>query len=338
MFFLILSHLFCEKLFHIPDITEITDKNYKSIIEKRKKGETWILIFYGDFCPACKSAEPEFKKAAMYAAGNIHFGAVNTQYSVHIAQKNGITFLPSYKIFTNNSTVIDYSGGRDHTSILKALNPYFKGCLSSYQESWFSESKYSAILYTSSSDIPFRWKSISCSFQKKYLKNFRHIPKIRFGHSSNSSARISHGSFLVPVIFAMNKTNTLKITSLTQFEKTLQDFFIGNYSDLNVNINYLLPFELNSECQFPTQYCIAISTDNYVSINQQYKDFPKNLNIKLFQGTQKWPIKQIEEDQVWIIEAGLKKGVKIPQNDLSIELNKIANGQSELNWIDLEIK
>merc|ERR1711991_1028551 len=71
----------------------------ETVLSKSKENNVlWIVEFYSDRCPFCKSLAPEIEKAAKALKkefpDSIRFGGVNSRIYHDLAQRHGITGYP----------------------------------------------------------------------------------------------------------------------------------------------------------------------------------------------------------------------------------------------------
>lgn len=75
---------------------------------------TWIIEFYSDRCPYCKSLAPEMKKASKITEeqipGKTRFGAVNSRVFTDMADRFGITGWPWVTSFHKGEKIEDMAG------------------------------------------------------------------------------------------------------------------------------------------------------------------------------------------------------------------------------------
>jgi thiol-disulfide isomerase/thioredoxin len=272
-------------------VTVLDSSNWANLVENRDRDTVWMVMFYGDHCPSCVAVAPDFVRAAEKGSKYANFASVDTTAEQEIAQNLHIGHIPAFIIFHSQGTT-DYDGSRTPESFIEAIGPYFKACLQEFSESWLSDGKFSAILFTYGDSIPFGWKVFSC--QKK---------SIRVGHSKDGPMRQSLGAPLAPAAFLINKTHRTYFKDPQDAVKNSDLFFAGRYIRPPPVVSFLLPFEFAKECKSPTKFC-AISISNQPSEHlkaaaREYSGF----GVKFFQGEadEEWPLKGVRDGQNWIV-------------------------------------
>jgi len=84
-----------------PDtVLDLEPENFDDMVlrEYEDNNRVWIIMYYSDKCPFCKSLKPEYIKAAekiqQQFGSNVRFGAVNSRAFNDIAQRFGVTSYP----------------------------------------------------------------------------------------------------------------------------------------------------------------------------------------------------------------------------------------------------
>merc|ERR1719301_484165 len=94
-------------------IRDLVPEEFDEIVVKDTT-YTWIVEFYSDRCPFCKSLAPEMKKASKITEeeipGKTRFGAVNSRVFEGMADKYKITGWPWVACFHNGEKVEDMAG------------------------------------------------------------------------------------------------------------------------------------------------------------------------------------------------------------------------------------
>jgi thioredoxin-like negative regulator of GroEL len=94
-------------------IRDLVPEEFDDIVLKDTQ-YTWIIEFYSDRCPFCKSLAPEMKKASKIVEeqipGMTRFGAVNSRVYEDMAERFSITGWPWVSCFHNGVKVDDMAG------------------------------------------------------------------------------------------------------------------------------------------------------------------------------------------------------------------------------------
>jgi len=108
-----------------------TDNFEAEVLEN--ENVVWIIEFYSDHCPICKSLAPELIKAAKQVTGEhnkVRFGGVNSRVNWDIPEKWGVTSYPWIASFYQGKKIEDMRGLSGAASVvnfateqMKASNP-----------------------------------------------------------------------------------------------------------------------------------------------------------------------------------------------------------------------
>jgi thioredoxin-like negative regulator of GroEL len=86
----------------------------------------WIVEFYSDHCPFCKSLAPELLKAARASidkhAGKVRFGGLNTRIFNEVGKKFNITGFPWVSCFYQGEKTDDMAGLGGADSVINWAN------------------------------------------------------------------------------------------------------------------------------------------------------------------------------------------------------------------------
>lgn len=314
----LLTCVSAHSLKNAKSVTVLTERSWNNKINKRGN-DVWMVMFYGDFCPACKASIPEFVKASNQTYGLVNFGAVDATAYPSLAQKYHVTHLPTFVIFHVDGHTI-FSNGRTADRFLSGVSPYAKGCLSEFNMEWAQAGTKSAILFTNNDDPPFKWKVYSCRAKG-----------IKVGHSSDPQARLAYGSAISPAAFLINKTHKIHFKSASEALKNAENFFLGKYVS-SVPVTFLLPFEMKQECKSPARLCVGFNsgtvTDSFKRIASEYA----TKSVRFFQGDDDWPI-PVKPGEAFLIDPETWKYHIIKHNiKLGDVIKKALEAPSEIQW------
>ena len=165
-------------------VEELTDDTWEKTIEQRDNSTTWFVLFFGDFCPACRQAAPLFNEAAKQLNGYIKFGSVDTTRYGTAAYEYKVKYLPTFIIFHQDGFDY-YSGGRSVEHFVDALSPFYEGCLTDINTELELIDGNSAVMFSLKKTSPLYWKTLSCK-----LKDVA-----KLGYSTNPSLKIKYNLF-----------------------------------------------------------------------------------------------------------------------------------------------
>ncbi|UKZ95049.1 uncharacterized protein TrAFT101_009900 [Trichoderma asperellum] len=82
-----------------------------------------VADFYADWCGPCKMIAPHFERLAKEHSSpkKVAFAKVNVDNQANIARTNGITAMPTFKIF-HNGTAIETIRGANPSALTEAVN------------------------------------------------------------------------------------------------------------------------------------------------------------------------------------------------------------------------
>ena len=98
-------------------IKELDKTNFVDEIKSGLK----LVEFYADWCGYCTRQEPILEEL-----DKVWVGKINTDYNRELAQKFGISSLPSFIIFKNGNEVHRFSGLHSKFDIMNVLTNYLK--------------------------------------------------------------------------------------------------------------------------------------------------------------------------------------------------------------------
>jgi len=99
-------------------MTDIHENDFAELVEK---SEIPVLVDFGaTWCPPCKMIEPIIERISSEYDGKLKVYQVNTDNDPGLAQRFGITGVPTLILFKNGETVKSVVGFREYDA-LKAI-------------------------------------------------------------------------------------------------------------------------------------------------------------------------------------------------------------------------
>lgn len=89
-------------------ITELNDAQFESFIQKAEK--PIIVDFWASWCGPCMKMKPIFEELASELNENFLFVSVNLEEGQQIAQKYGVTSIPTFKVFHKETVLGTFMG------------------------------------------------------------------------------------------------------------------------------------------------------------------------------------------------------------------------------------
>lgn len=96
----------------------INSENFESIVMKADK--TVLLDFYADWCPPCKLLMPVIEEISAENP-DILVGKINIDLSPELAEKFGVTTVPSLFVIKNGAVVSSSVGAKPKRAILEMV-------------------------------------------------------------------------------------------------------------------------------------------------------------------------------------------------------------------------
>ncbi|RZF47675.1 hypothetical protein LSTR_LSTR006311 [Laodelphax striatellus] len=103
------------------DVLHLSLDNYKPELRRKRHS---LVMFYAPWCGHCKSAKPEFVRAAaeLSDSGRMVLGAVDCTKEASLCKAHEVRGYPTFKYFHYlNKAVADYSGGRTANDFVKYM-------------------------------------------------------------------------------------------------------------------------------------------------------------------------------------------------------------------------
>lgn len=80
-----------------------------------------LVVFSAPWCPACRTYEPVFEKAAVQLSDKANFYKVNVDNVKSLAEKYGIQYLPTTILFRQGKEVTRFTGVKDAAGLGQLL-------------------------------------------------------------------------------------------------------------------------------------------------------------------------------------------------------------------------
>lgn len=123
-------------------VLELEPENFDEhvVTNTEENNRVWIIFYYSDKCPFCKTLKPEYIKASKEVSSQlgdrVRFGVVNSRVFKPIAQRFGVTSYPWVSSVYAGQKVEDMAGLGGAESIINWANKIFK-------QSWTKDPKWS---------------------------------------------------------------------------------------------------------------------------------------------------------------------------------------------------
>ena len=101
---------------------DLSSKTFDSFV---KKG-TWVIDFWADWCNPCKIMDPHLHKAAAEKKGSVHFGRVDVDSELELADRFEVVSIPTLIFFKDGKQVNRVSGAISKDQIVSLVNESFK--------------------------------------------------------------------------------------------------------------------------------------------------------------------------------------------------------------------
>ena len=122
-----LAVLAAEVLAMFDNVEKLDAKNWAQKVENDDKN-AWIVTFYADWCPYCKTFDPEYEAASNDTRLKdklIKFGAVDVMANRDLTKQFGIKRSPTVKIFGHDKdTPEDYLGQRKTKDVVDFVDTF----------------------------------------------------------------------------------------------------------------------------------------------------------------------------------------------------------------------
>ena len=116
-----------ETLAMFDNVVELGSDNWAEKVGNDKEN-AWMVTFYADWCPYCKTFDPEFEAASKDVRLKdklVKFGAVDVMANRDLTKQFGIKRSPTVKIFGHDKdSPEDYLGQRKSKDVLDFLDTF----------------------------------------------------------------------------------------------------------------------------------------------------------------------------------------------------------------------
>lgn len=104
--------------------TKVTTSDFDQVV---LKSSTPVLVdFWAEWCGPCRAVGPILEEISNEHGAKIKIVKLNTDEESSIAQKYGITSIPTMNVFVNGQIVKTIIGAKPKTALLKDLESYIK--------------------------------------------------------------------------------------------------------------------------------------------------------------------------------------------------------------------
>ena len=100
-----------------PSVVKLTPETFKSLVETKPIGETWLVDFYAPWCGPCMELAPVYRKLAKKLGEKAKLGEIDCQAYGHFCNAENINSYPSVRLYPHHShgtsQYIRHQGWRD---------------------------------------------------------------------------------------------------------------------------------------------------------------------------------------------------------------------------------
>jgi len=314
-----------------PSVVEVTDKNFRKVIENRRNESVYFVMFHGENCPACRQTYPSFVEAANSGFGMVHFAHVDAGSANMLSSKFEIRSIPTFKIFHSGGET-HYSGDRTTRSFLNAATKFIPNKSETVNQTWYPNPspsiQHSAILFSNKPHAPPLWSAISCNFSSTPL---------RIGFSNEIQVLKAFNVTKPPVIGFVDNGIFEKYEGKLSYLDVQKAIFTKFYEIVkptpaptpipppSSHVDNLSKFE--ATCKSSSKYCVLetlpIQSKEFTQLSNQYKNDP----LRFVNCGEKCPFQEIDKGY-WIFHT--KRPVAIYSSDIDgikIELSHLISGR-----------
>ncbi|KAG5348339.1 DJC10 protein, partial [Acromyrmex charruanus] len=114
-----------------PSVIELTTKNFRQKLGKKKNDVIWIVDYFAPWCGPCQRLAPEWSAVArsLSALSFVNVASVNCETEASLCTSQGVRSYPDIRIYPLGSeglnTVALYNGQRDSLSMLTWITTFF---------------------------------------------------------------------------------------------------------------------------------------------------------------------------------------------------------------------
>jgi thioredoxin 1 len=101
-------------------VKQLNDAQFEDFIQKSDKPV--IIDFWATWCPPCMKMKPIFEELANELKEQYVFASVNIDEGQKIAQKYGVTNIPTFKVIKNNTVIGTFMGFMDKRTLIEHVD------------------------------------------------------------------------------------------------------------------------------------------------------------------------------------------------------------------------
>jgi thiol-disulfide isomerase/thioredoxin len=144
-------------------VTHLTTSKFEALVDGRDKKTVWFVMFHGEHCPSCQVVYPEVVRASQDGAGLVQFGEVDNRAEYALAQRFGVTTIPTFYIFAHRKELV-WREPVSARAILAAAAQHVPDLSRTVNASWLRDPALrAAILFSDSDAAPPVWAGVSCA-------------------------------------------------------------------------------------------------------------------------------------------------------------------------------